>query len=216
MISHLGAMVPVISGMLLAKRMRGETGFVGGTSLGDGAMSTGSAHEGLNLAAVEKLPLVVSVANNQFAYSTPTDRQYACNSLVDRAQGYGMEGYEIDGTDFLTCLSTFRHAVARAREGHGPQMVVGKLLRLTGHGEHDDASYVPEALLQSHEGRDCLSVARAQLLEMGWEDEESFERIDAECRDEISTAVSLAEKDPLPDPYRESWNALRSSFRNDG
>ena len=100
----------------------------------------------MNLAAVEKLPLVVILANNQFAYSTPTDRQFACQSLVDRAVGYGVAGHEVDGTDLLASLVVISKAVHDAREGGGPQVVVANLLRLSGHGEHDDASYVPEEL----------------------------------------------------------------------
>src|SRR5881396_3667719 len=84
MISHLGAMISVVNGALLARRMKGITGTVGATCIGDGGTSTGAFHEALNQAAVEKLPLVVIVANNQYAYSTPTSRQFACRSLIDR------------------------------------------------------------------------------------------------------------------------------------
>ena len=115
---------------------------VGATCVGDGATSTGAFHEGLNLAAVEKLPIVVLVADNQFAYSTPRERQFACENLVDRARGYGVTGREVDATNLLECLAVVHEAVKAARAGEGPQMVVGKLLRLCGHGEHDDASYV--------------------------------------------------------------------------
>ena len=138
MISHLGTSVSVVAGMLMARRMKGELpGVVGATCVGDGATSTGAFHEGLNLAAVEKLPLVVMVADNQFAYSTPRERQFACESLVDRARGYGVTGYELDATDLEACLATVGQAVRTARAGGGPQMIVGKLLRLCGHGEHE-------------------------------------------------------------------------------
>ena len=90
MISHLGAMIPVVNGALMAKRFKGETDFAGGACIGDGATSTGAFHEGLNQAAVEKLPLVLVVADNQYAYSTPTSRQFACESLADKAVGYGV------------------------------------------------------------------------------------------------------------------------------
>jgi len=92
MISHLGAMVPAVAGGLLARRLRGESGVVGATCLGDGGTSTGAFHEGLNAAAVDKLPLVVVVANNQYAYSTPNSRQYACADLLDKAAGYRLPG----------------------------------------------------------------------------------------------------------------------------
>jgi len=88
MISHLGAMIPVITGKLLAKRMKGEKNFVGLTTIGEGGMQTGATHEGLNIAAVEQVPLVVVVTNNHFAYSTPNEREFACAHLVDRVETY--------------------------------------------------------------------------------------------------------------------------------
>src|SRR5947209_20422600 len=104
MISHLGAMIPVMVGKLMAKRMKGEKGFVGLTTIGEGGMQTGASHEGLNIAAVEQVPLVVVVTNNHWAYSTPNEREFACTHLVDRAIGYGYEGHKIDGTDLNQCL----------------------------------------------------------------------------------------------------------------
>ena len=104
MISHLGAMVSVVNGMLFARRLKRVTGTVGAACLGDGATSTGAFHEALNQAAVEKLPLVLVVANNQYAYSTPTSRQFACTDLADKAAGYGVEPHGADGTDLTACL----------------------------------------------------------------------------------------------------------------
>src|SRR3954452_1687034 len=104
MISHLGAMIPVMVGKLLAKRMKGEKNFVGLTTIGEGGMQTGATHEGLNMAAVEQVPLVVVVTNNHFAYSTPNEREFGCANLVDRALGYGYEGQTVDGTDLQACL----------------------------------------------------------------------------------------------------------------
>src|SRR5207253_11231506 len=144
MISHLGAMIPVIVGKLLAKRMKGEKDFVGLTTIGEGGMQTGATHEGMNIAAVEQVPLVVVATNNHFAYSTANDREFACQALVDRALGYGFEGYEVDGTDLAACLDVIGSAVKRARAGRSPQLVVASILRLAGHGERDDFSYVTE------------------------------------------------------------------------
>jgi len=216
MISHLGSLMSVVSGMLLARRMQGKSGFVGATSIGDGATSTGSCHEAINAAAVEKLPLVIAVANNQFAYSTPNSRQFACESLVDRAIGYGIRGYEVDGTDLLACIQTFREAVQRARDGDGPQLVVGNLLRLAGHGEHDDAAYIPDHLKQSHIGRDCLKVARAQLLEHGWAEEASFANTEQDIVTLIDAAVDKASAEELPNPFTETWTAISSEHLTDG
>lgn len=217
MISHLGSLLSVVAGALFARRLRGTLGdSVGATSIGDGGTSTGAFHEGLNMAAVEKLPIVVSVANNQFAYSTPTARQYACDDLADRARGYGVEGYSVDGTDPLACLAVFRQAYARARSGHGPQMVVGRLLRLGGHGEHDDASYIPDAAKHQHEARDCLEIAKQQALELGWASQEEIRQWEEEARKEVDAAQAIASKEPTPDPYRENWQALSTKSLVEG
>src|SRR5438270_1684246 len=120
MISHLGAMVPVVVGTLMAKRFKGEKNFVGLTSIGEGGMQTGAFHEGMNIAAVEQVPLVVVATNNHYAYSTPNDREFACDDLMQRAIGYGFEGYSVDGTDLAKCLDVIGGAVKRARAGRPP------------------------------------------------------------------------------------------------
>src|SRR5438045_1352137 len=114
MIGHLGAMISVTVGALLAKRGKGENDFVGLTTIGEGGMQAGATHEGLNIAAVGQVPLVVVATNNQYAYSTPNDREIACTSQVERAIGYGFEGYQIDGTDLNQCLEVIGGAVNRA------------------------------------------------------------------------------------------------------
>src|SRR5271169_2570568 len=113
MVSHLGAMISVVNGVLFARRMKGISGVVGAACLGDGATSTGAFHEALNQAAVEKLPLVLILADNQYAYSTPTSRQFVCDDLADKAAGYGVESTSVDGTDLAACLQTVGAAVAR-------------------------------------------------------------------------------------------------------
>jgi len=213
MISHLGAQVPLIAGILFAKRLKGTLdGCVGATSVGDGATSTGAFHEGLNMAAVEKLPMVVVVANNQFAYSTPNHRQFACADLVERAAGYGIGGFSVDGTDLLACASVVGEAVRRARAGGGPQMVVAHLLRLGGHGEHDDGSYVPDSAKHGHYGRDCIEVAMRQLVEGGIASVEEIMAWQEETSEEVQRAVAQAQQEPVPDPYREDWSALSTRF----
>ena len=213
MISHLGAQVPLIAGMLFAKRLKGALdGCVGATSVGDGATSTGAFHEGLNLAAVEKLPMVIVVANNQFAYSTPNTRQFACEDLVDRAKGYGIGGHSVDGTDLMACASVIGGAVRMAREGGGPQLVVAQLLRLGGHGEHDDGSYVPDTERNGRYGRDCIEVAMRQLAEGGLASVEEMAAWQDEISDEVQRAVAQAQQEPLPDPYTEDWTALSTRF----
>src|ERR1700722_7966355 len=117
MISHLGAMVSVVNGMLMAHRFQGVTGTIGLASIGGGGGSTGGFHQGINQAAIEKLPLVLVVANNQYAYSTPTSRQFACDELVDKAIGYGVQGHSVEGNDLAACLKVVGEAVDLARRG---------------------------------------------------------------------------------------------------
>jgi TPP-dependent pyruvate/acetoin dehydrogenase alpha subunit len=216
MISHLGSLTAVVCGMLFGKRFRGETGFAAVTSLGDGATSTGASHEAMNLAGVENLPLVVAVANNHYAYSTPTDRQFACENLVDRAIGYGFTGHTVDGTDLCACLSVFGQAVTAARQGQGPQLVVGSLLRLSGHGEHDDSSYISDEDRAAPYGRDCMEVAREQALAKQWATEEELVAWREDAAAHAAEAISTAQKEPGPDPYSETWRALATTHLADG
>jgi pyruvate dehydrogenase E1 component alpha subunit/2-oxoisovalerate dehydrogenase E1 component alpha subunit len=170
----------------------------------------------LNQAAVERLPLVLVVANNQYAYSTPNSRQFACRSLVDRAAGYGVEGQLVDGTDLESCLGIVGEAVARARAGRGPQLVVATLLRLCGHGEHDDAGYVDASLKASPLGRDCLKVAEEQSRARGWATAESIAAWRAEAVQRVDQAVAQVQREPAPDPFAEDWTALSSLHLKEG
>jgi len=210
MISHLGAMISVVNGSLLAHRFNGVKGTVGATCIGDGATSTGACHEAMNQAAIEKLPLVLIVADNQYAYSTPTSRQFVCAALEERAVGYGIEAHSADGTELGDCLQVVSEAVNKARSGHGPQMVVARLLRLCGHGEHDDSSYIDPKLKTSRLGRDCLKVAEQRLLQDGLADELTLREWRAECNKKIEEAVAHVQREPTPDPYKEDWCALAS------
>ena len=210
MISHLGAMIAVVNGVLLARRMKGANGAVGVASIGEGATSTGAFHEALNQAAVERLPLVLVVANNRYAYSTPNSRQFACHSLADKAVGYGVQSQSVDGTDLAACLQVVSHSIRRSREGQGPQLIVADLLRLCGHGEHDDAGYVDPKFKQSPAGRDCLKVAEQYLLEQTWQDPATLESWRVEAARQVDEAVATVQREPAPDPYAEDWSALAS------
>jgi acetoin:2,6-dichlorophenolindophenol oxidoreductase subunit alpha len=210
MVSHLGAMISVVNGVLFARRMKGITGIVGAACIGDGGTATGSFHEALNQAAIEKLPLVLAIANNQYAYSTPNNREFACRDLADKAVGYGVEVQSVDGTDLTACLKVVGDAVARARAGRGPQMVVATLLRLCGHGEHDDAGYIDPKLKSSPVGRDCLKVAEEYLLGQKWADATALAALRGEIVREIEEAVAQVQREPAPDPFAEDWRAISS------
>jgi TPP-dependent pyruvate/acetoin dehydrogenase alpha subunit len=216
MISHLGAMISVVNGVLWARRFAGTQGHVGVASLGDGATSTGAFHEALNQAAVEKLPLVLVVANNRYAYSTPNSRQFACESLADRALGYGIEGHTVDGTDLQACLRVLGGAIEKARRGDGPQLVVATLLRLCGHGEHDDAGYVDARFKGGACGGDCLKLAEEELVARGWANAETLGAWRSEATQKVEEAVAIVQREAPPDPFREDWCALSSRHLLEG
>lgn len=216
MISHLGAMISAVAGVLLADRLMNRPGTVGVASIGDGGTSTGAFHEGLNMAAVEQLPLVVVVANNQFAYSTPNNRQFRCEDLVNKAAGYGVAGHTVDGTDPIACLNVVGRAIEQARNGGGPQLVVAKLLRLCGHGEHDDGSYADPALRQQPYGQDCIEVGKAFLIAQKIADEAMIASWKQKAVAEVEESVAIAQRDPLPDPITEDWCALATRSLAEG
>jgi pyruvate dehydrogenase E1 component alpha subunit/2-oxoisovalerate dehydrogenase E1 component alpha subunit len=216
MISHLGAMISVVNGVLLARRMKNISGTVGAACLGEGATSTGAFHESLNQAAVEKLPLVLVVANNQYAYSTPNDRQFACADLADKAAGYGVAAHAVDGTDLSACVQVVGTAVARARAGAGPQLVVASLLRLCGHGEHDDANYIVPQLKNSPLGRDCLKLAEENLIAKKILDAAQIAAWRSDALREIEEIVAQVQREPAPDPFVENWSALASEHLMEG
>src|SRR6188474_3336966 len=136
-ISHLGDMVPVMAGVTLSFKMRREDR-VGLVYVGDGATSTGAFHEGINFAAVQRLPMVVVVENNGYAYSTPLSRQTAVTELRDKAVGYGIPGERADGNDVLATYEATKRAVDRARRGEGASLVELVTYRRKGHAEHDN------------------------------------------------------------------------------
>lgn len=208
MISHLGSLIPVMVGKLLAKRMKGEKDFVGLTTIGEGGMQTGATHEGMNIAAVEHVPLVLVATNNHYAYSTPNDREFACADLVDRAKAYGYEGSSVDGTDLNQCLEVISAAVKRARAGRPPQLVVASILRLAGHGEHDDASYVTDLIKREPFAQDALQRAEQVILERKLLGSDGLQKIRAEIAREIDDAVATAQQEDAPLGSEEDWCAV--------
>src|SRR6201993_1759620 len=208
MISHLGAMVSVTVGTLMAKRFKGEKNFVGLTCIGEGGMQAGAFHEGMNIAAVEQVPLVIVATNNHYAYSTSNDREFACDDLVERAIGYGFEGYSLDGTDLEACLDVIGAAVKRARADRPPQLVVASMLRLSGHGEHDDAGYVPEEVKRQPFARDCLKVAEQAIADLNLVDAETLAEWRKDAVRHVEEAIAAAQQEPAPEGDKEDWCAL--------
>jgi len=198
-ISHLGDMVPVMAGITLTFRMRGERR-VGLVYVGDGAMSTGAFHEGMNLAAVRRLPLVVIAENNGWSYSTTLERQTAVPQLVLKAKAYGVPGERADGNDVLAVYETTRRAVDRARAGEGVTLIELVTYRRKGHAEHDDQHYVPKEELARWERQDPIARFMQRVTESGWLEAGALAEADARVAAELDAAVAEAEAEPLPEP----------------
>jgi TPP-dependent pyruvate/acetoin dehydrogenase alpha subunit len=198
-ISHLGAMLPVVTGGVMARRRLGRPA-VGFAYIGDGGTSTGDFHEAVNFAAVFDVPVIFVVENNQFAYSTPNAHQFRCRSLVDRAVGYGIQGVTADGNDVLGLHATVGALVAEIREKPRPVLLVCETMRMRGHGEHDDGSYVPRELLETWAKRCPLLVAREQLIAAGIATAAELDALDAAVQAEVNEAYQQALSDPLPNP----------------
>jgi TPP-dependent pyruvate/acetoin dehydrogenase alpha subunit len=199
MVSHLPAMLPVAVGCALAFRIRGEKR-VAVTWFGDGASARGDTHEGMNFAGVRQLPVVFVCDNNQWAYSTPTHLQYACEQIADRAQAYGFEGIVVDGTDVLAVYREAKLAIEKAREGGGPTLIECLTLRMEGHAVHDGASYVPRELFEEWERRDPIQRFHAWLQLNASFSEDEDDQIQSEVKRLLEDAVHRAEASPLPDP----------------
>ena len=199
MISHLGAMLSVVTGGVMARRRLGRPA-VGVAYIGDGATSTGDFHEALNFASVFDAPVLFVIENNKFAYSTPSSSQYRCARLADRAAGYGMEGLVADGNDAVGLHRLARELLAKMREKPRPVLLECDTMRMRGHGEHDDCSYVPKELAERYAARDPLRLARERLAAEGALDAAAFDRIGQECQAEVDAGYHQALAEPAPDP----------------
>src|SRR6476620_11833104 len=191
-ISPLGDMVPVMAGVTLTFKMRNEPR-VGLVYVGDGATSTGAFHEGINFAAVQRCPLVVIVENNGYAYSTPTSKQTAARSFVDKAIGYGVPGVQADGNDVIAVYDVTKRAVDRARRGEGVTLIELMTYRRKGHAEHDNQSYVPDGEIDRWEREnDPITRYIARLRDEFEFSQADIERVDERVRREVDEATDVA------------------------
>lgn len=197
MISHLGAMWPVACGLALAEQLAGSDR-VALAICGDGATSEGDVHEALNLAAVWRLPVVFVIENNGYGLSTPTDEQYACAALVDRAAGYGMPGARVDGNDVLAVRAAVSEAAARARRGEGPTLLECLTFRMRGHEEASGTAYVPDALFEAWAEKDPLARLAARVVEAGAAGEAELAALRGGLADEVRAAADAALAAPTP------------------
>src|SRR6266508_3746439 len=198
-ISHLGDMIPVMAGITLPFKLRGEPR-VGLVYIGDGGTSTGTFHEGLNFAAVQRLPLVVIGEYNHWAYSTPPEKQFAVRDLADKAKGYGIPAVTVDGNDVFAVYEATRFAVDRARRGKGVHFIEVKTYRRKGHAEHDDQSYQPKADLDRWASdNDPIDRFTRRLLSADLVAEGDVKAIDDRVRVEVDQATDACVNEPLPE-----------------
>jgi acetoin:2,6-dichlorophenolindophenol oxidoreductase subunit alpha len=196
-VSHLAAMIPVAAGVALASNLRNERAVVM-TYIGDGGSNVGDFHEGLNMAAVMRLPLILIIENNQFAYSTPNEKQFAAQKLSDRAAGYGIPGVTIDGTDVVKVYETCRQAVDRARRGEGPSLIESVTMRMHGHSASDDASYVPPGMVDDWKRKDPVERFEKVLWSDRVLNEANKKEMERTIAATLEEAVSYAEARPYP------------------
>jgi 2-oxoisovalerate dehydrogenase E1 component len=200
MISHLGAMVPVAAGLALALKLRG-TGRVALNFIGEGGTSTGDFHEALNMAGVMRLPLILVIENNHYAFSTPASEQYACRALVERAGGYGIAGETVDGGDPEEVWRAVRRAAARARRGEGAALIEADLVRLRGHSEGDDSmGVVPPAEMERFRREDPMGRFERSLVQRGLLTSSEPEAIGRRIRGLLIEVTDRAHASPDPEP----------------
>jgi len=206
-VSPLPDQLPLTLGAAMAFWVRQEPR-VALAFFGDGSSSEGAAHETLNFASVLKAPAVFICENNQFAYSTPTKKQFAIENLADRAAGYGIPGVVVDGNDVLAVYEVVHEAVERARRGEGPTLIEAKTMRMRGHAAHDDPFYVPQELLATWREKDPIRRFEATLREQGLLSDELAGEIATRVAATVDDATTFAEKSPFP----EGREALEGVF----
>ena len=198
-VSMLADTIPVAAGIGLTYRMRKQRNVVL-CYFGDGATSRGDWHEGLNLASVQKTPVVYICNNNYYAYSTPLEKQMAVKDIAVRAQAYAMPGVIVDGNDVVEVYRATKQAIELAREGGGPSLIECKTFRMTGHSAHDDLKYVPKELFVEWEKKDPILRLESSLIRNQTVTEDEVKKLATRITQEVDEGVSLAENDPFPNP----------------
>src|SRR5579884_2265681 len=193
MVSMLPDMMLVATGMAMAFKLRGEQRCAL-TWFGDGSTSRGDFHEAMNWAGVQKLPVIFVLENNQYAYSTPLDKQFAVDP-VERAAAYGFSGVTVDGNDVEAVFEVCREARERAVGGGGPTLVEAVTMRMHGHAAHDDMKYVPKEQVEEWRAKDPIDRQEARLREAGYD----VDALRASVAEEIDTATEEALASPMPD-----------------
>jgi TPP-dependent pyruvate/acetoin dehydrogenase alpha subunit len=198
-ISAMAACVPVACGAAMALKYKG-TKNVAFCYFGDGATSRGDWHEGVNLASVQKAPVVFICNNNQWAYSTPNEKEFACANIADRGPAYGMPAEIVDGNDVFAVYEATQRALAHARAGNGPYLLECKTFRMTGHSAHDAGDYVPKHLFEEWAKKDPILRLEKRMLDRKLASRADLDELHAGIQKEVDEAVEWADKSPWPDP----------------
>jgi pyruvate dehydrogenase E1 component alpha subunit len=213
MVSMLPDMAAVATGLALTFKMRREPR-VAMTYFGEGSTANGQWHEAMNFAGIHRLPVVFLLENNQYAYSTPNELEFAVDP-VERAAGYGFPGVAVDGNDVEAVFEAARIAVDRARSGEGPTLIECHTMRMHGHGAHDDMSYVPKELFEEWERRDPIAGYIAQLTGEHGFDQAEIDELRESVKAEVDEGARLALAQPMPDPgeavegvFADQWEPL--------
>ena len=210
--SHLPIAYPVAVGAAWAYQRAGD-GRVALAICGDGATSNGRWHEAINWSSVERLPVVWVVNNNQFAYSTPNEKEFAVPTIAERGAAYGIPGVRVDGTDVLEVYRAAREAVDRARGGGGPSLIESVSLRWRGHAGHDPAKYVPGELLDHYtSSKDPVKNFEQHLRQLGLVDDDAL----AEMQREIEQRFEEAHAFALGSPFPEAGDVNKGMWVEDG
>jgi pyruvate dehydrogenase E1 component alpha subunit len=197
--SMLGANLPVAAGLGLTFKME-KTDNVVVAYFGEGASNVGDFHEALNIAGVQRLPILFICENNQYAYSVPVEKSMAIDDVADRAESYGFDGVAINGNDVLAVYQATLGALARARKGEGPTLIECKTYRWHGHSEHDKAFYRSKEELAMWKSRDPIPTFTTYLKGLHELTDEKLKEIEARVTATIDDAVEFAMNAPDPDP----------------
>ena len=210
-ISMLGDMIPVMAGIALAGRMLKKK-LVSLAFIGDGGSSTGAFFEGMNFASVQRLPMVVVIEDNGYAYSTPIAKQTAAKTLADKAHAFGCAGETVDGNDVFAVYDATKRAVDRARSGGGVTLLEVKTFRMKGHAEHDNQSYVPIEIIDQWRGKDPVARFEQTMVDRRVAQQSDFDALQQRVREEVDRATDEAEQSPMPRPEE----AAMGLFAGDG
>jgi 2-oxoisovalerate dehydrogenase E1 component alpha subunit len=212
--SPVATQTPHASGIGLAIKMRGDEAVVL-TTIGEGSTAQGEWYEGVNWAAIHKLPVIFMVENNIYAISVRQEKQMAVASVADKAVGLGLPGVSVDGLDVVAVYEAVQQAAARARSGEGPTLLEARVQRLTPHSsDDDDRSYRPREEIEAMKAQDPLASFRRVLLGRKILTEKLDTELEAQAREQVEDAIAFAEAAPYPDVTEATYPVFVEDIRH--